>query len=482
MKSGFFIYRFIFYFLIIFSINQNVFASKFINIDNVDLSEFPEIKITCSINTIKINDIDNIPKENILVKEDNKPINNFSLEKIESKTKPNICLAILMDSSKSIEKQTFNILKQKAINLVDSSNNLHFVLYRFNDSVIKLTNITSDKKLIISNILKIERHGKRTRLYNCIFEAAQYLNKLDFIKFIIVFTDSKDEGSYLLADDIIHFSNKNNIIILPILTIKDDNKLSLQRISKLTGGTYFNYLDNNLSLKIKNFIYKNIDNNFNNYEIKYISSINDNNIHSIDVIFNYKNIYDYDNVTIKHKINKPDILDNPYIILFITIIIILIIFFICFLIFINKIKYIVDTVTSKSIPEPVINNFNSLYKKDKKLHKEHILTEDNPEYHYSNAWLVEKNGPETGKKFPIIWDEINIGRGKENTIVVDDEAVSNNHMKIKKINNAYYIFDLASDNGTYLNGKKLLRPKKLYDWDEIKIGRTLFIFRGAKYV
>jgi len=36
---------------------------------------------------------------------------------------------------------------------------------------------------------------------------------------------------------------------------------------------------------------------------------------------------------------------------------------------------------------------------------------------------------------------------------------------------------MASDGGTFLNGKKLLRPKKLFDWDEIQIGTTVLIFR-----
>jgi pSer/pThr/pTyr-binding forkhead associated (FHA) protein len=39
------------------------------------------------------------------------------------------------------------------------------------------------------------------------------------------------------------------------------------------------------------------------------------------------------------------------------------------------------------------------------------------------------------------------------------------------------LFDLASEHGTYLNGKKLLRPKYLADWDEIALGRFVFVFR-----
>ena len=67
---------------------------------------------------------------------------------------------------------------------------------------------------------------------------------------------------------------------------------------------------------------------------------------------------------------------------------------------------------------------------------------------------------------------------EENTIVVTDPEVSDIHCKIKNINGGYHLFDIISDRGTFLNGKKILRPKPLHDWDEITIGNTTFLFRG----
>jgi len=129
-----------------------------------------------------------------------------------------------------------------------------------------------------------------------------------------------------------------------------------------------------------------------------------------------------------------------------------------------------------------MNTYLSKIKYDEAIinRKDQILSSMDSEYNYSDAWLVEKDGPDSGKKYPIFWEEITIGRGKESSIVVEDNSVSLKHSKIKSVDNKFYLFDLASDNGTFLNGKKLLRPKAIYDWDEIKIGRTLFIFRGSK--
>jgi len=130
----------------------------------------------------------------------------------------------------------------------------------------------------------------------------------------------------------------------------------------------------------------------------------------------------------------------------------------------------------------VVGSFEEALRRDEdaRRHRDRLITPQDPEYIYAKAWLVQKDGPEAGKKFPMYWEEVTIGRDEENAIVIRDDAVSLKHARIREIKGAYYLFDLASDNGTFLNGKKLLRPRPLYDWDEIRMGRTLFIFRGSK--
>jgi pSer/pThr/pTyr-binding forkhead associated (FHA) protein len=117
---------------------------------------------------------------------------------------------------------------------------------------------------------------------------------------------------------------------------------------------------------------------------------------------------------------------------------------------------------------------------EERKREDRVLLAGEAEYSYARAWLVEKDGPEAGKKFPIFWEEVTLGREEENTVVIRDQAVSLKHAKIKRMKNAYYLFDMVSDNGTFVNGNKLLRPRPLYDWDEIRVGRSLFIFRGSK--
>lgn len=71
---------------------------------------------------------------------------------------------------------------------------------------------------------------------------------------------------------------------------------------------------------------------------------------------------------------------------------------------------------------------------------------------------------------------ITIGRGIDNVIRIDNPAVSKYHARITKEQDQFFIEDLNSTNGTYINEKSINRLA-LRDEDEITIGKhTLKIF------
>ncbi len=78
-----------------------------------------------------------------------------------------------------------------------------------------------------------------------------------------------------------------------------------------------------------------------------------------------------------------------------------------------------------------------------------------------------------GKSYSAV-GKMTIGRGRDNTIQVDDNLASRHHALLQKINDAYFIKDLNSTNGTRVNGKQIPEGKyiKLKSKDVIKIGRT----------
>lgn len=74
------------------------------------------------------------------------------------------------------------------------------------------------------------------------------------------------------------------------------------------------------------------------------------------------------------------------------------------------------------------------------------------------------------KVVPLLKERMTLGRRPYNDIVVDNLAVSGEHAALQAIGNAYYIEDLNSTNGTFINGKKIKR-QILHAGDSIEIGK-----------
>lgn len=70
-----------------------------------------------------------------------------------------------------------------------------------------------------------------------------------------------------------------------------------------------------------------------------------------------------------------------------------------------------------------------------------------------------------------------IGRHPECEIQIDDGSVSRKHARIVYSDGNYYIEDLESRNGTFLNDQQVMQRTKLYDESEIRVCDTLFTFR-----
>lgn len=65
-----------------------------------------------------------------------------------------------------------------------------------------------------------------------------------------------------------------------------------------------------------------------------------------------------------------------------------------------------------------------------------------------------------------------VGRGDACDVVVDDDAVSNDHLELSRHGGAVLATDLDSRNGTRLNGRRLDRPTRLRHGDTLTLGST----------
>jgi pSer/pThr/pTyr-binding forkhead associated (FHA) protein len=70
-----------------------------------------------------------------------------------------------------------------------------------------------------------------------------------------------------------------------------------------------------------------------------------------------------------------------------------------------------------------------------------------------------------------------IGRSPQTDIQIDDQFASARHARIFESKGLYYVEDMGSTNGTYLNERKLRSQELLRPEDRIRIGDTEFRYR-----
>jgi len=90
--------------------------------------------------------------------------------------------------------------------------------------------------------------------------------------------------------------------------------------------------------------------------------------------------------------------------------------------------------------------------------------------------LAALNGPMRKSKFPLA-GVLSIGRNSTNSICLDDASVSPDHCRISCENERFFLIDMDSDSGTFVNGIPV-KQRVLAPGDEIAIGNSLFLFEA----
>ena len=69
--------------------------------------------------------------------------------------------------------------------------------------------------------------------------------------------------------------------------------------------------------------------------------------------------------------------------------------------------------------------------------------------------------------------------GRQGSLAVSDEHASNHHARFQFAHGTWYVEDLSSTNGTWLNGHRMFSAQRLKKGDKIRIGRTTIIVVSA---
>ena len=93
-------------------------------------------------------------------------------------------------------------------------------------------------------------------------------------------------------------------------------------------------------------------------------------------------------------------------------------------------------------------------------------------------YLLLIHGKNTGTRFDLAGDSVILGRGQKCAVRLHDPEVSRRHAELRREENRWYLTDLESSNGVYVNGRKV-KSKEITLGDQIRLGRTVFRFMST---
>jgi hypothetical protein len=91
------------------------------------------------------------------------------------------------------------------------------------------------------------------------------------------------------------------------------------------------------------------------------------------------------------------------------------------------------------------------------------------------AIVIRAGGGRVGESFPLDAERMTIGRRPDSDVFLDDVTVSRDHALIVRRGNDWFLDDLGSLNGTYVNRRRI-ESERLGDGDELQVGKYKLTF------
>ncbi len=390
---------------------------------------------------------------------------------------------ILADLSHSLTRKQFADFKRAATDFTDRLKPGDLVsLVTFHRRVYRELNFTGDRNLLKKRIAQLRQTGRRTMLYDALLEAHKMLRDVADRKAIVLYTDGKENASRVRFGDLTEVFTSQPVPLFVAGNKKSYALKKLIRLARVSGGDAFRAEDRHDLAKVFSYLSRL---RAQEYRISYVTQQKPGSAIDLEIRSPQWAEPLTASYTIPHgaasqapvqeklfsaalpetiRANMPEILLSLIVLLLIAVIIML---------FFRRQEI---SVKVENVQPPVLVANDDILPAS--LKRQETPRAKLP-LDYYHGWLIEKEGPHTGRKYRINWHIVTIGFADDCSIVIDDNTVSAKHAKIERQGNKFVLYDLLSENGTWLNGKKLLRPKELNDFDEIGIGRTKLIFRKS---
>lgn len=97
-----------------------------------------------------------------------------------------------------------------------------------------------------------------------------------------------------------------------------------------------------------------------------------------------------------------------------------------------------------------------------------------------NSWLEVWRESGAVDRIDLNKDQLTLGRGDSSDVQVGDVQASRLHAVLERLGTEWCVRDVGSRNGTFVNGRQIAGQARLRGGDEMRVGRTRLVLRGAE--
>ena len=87
------------------------------------------------------------------------------------------------------------------------------------------------------------------------------------------------------------------------------------------------------------------------------------------------------------------------------------------------------------------------------------------------AELTIESGPDAGHSHRASDHALRLGRSPDNDVILRDPATSGHHARLERRGDQFWVVDLGSTNGTFVNGESI-QEKQLNHGDRLTVGQN----------
>lgn len=95
--------------------------------------------------------------------------------------------------------------------------------------------------------------------------------------------------------------------------------------------------------------------------------------------------------------------------------------------------------------------------------------------------VVERDGAVIARA-PFEGQTLTIGRDPKADLPIDERSLSRSHVRIERRGAGFWVMDLGSANGTFVNGERIVEARRLNGGDEVRLGACFVRVEGVEVV